>query len=1308
MILQVPAGTGRWHQRLKTQQKGTYCVHGTFSNWMMYVCAVCHPVPGTTPHVRRLFLTSVTCYSPVGCCSKKLKGGGLHYYQKSEIHAMDDDYDSSAFCRMLKMAGLPDKTIQHTLDNGVNSLFVLKIVDFQAWLKHDDSCFAVGHCEILNLVKAWAIFNESDEQDEFDDEILLNSFTRSSFLQFVRAQAQHASTFSPVSQILFPSSTPPNHGATATSCITSSFAMASPSLSSTQAFFHVFAAVRCKQKNGGHQLMGLLADYQIISIHITRPTYKHILYQAMKKLSGTFNIEELTAHNELSIALTDRKETGVMPIDPTWAHIDDECLLISPPYILFIFHLAAIERNAFTVLVSPKKPQLVIPDKLPDTLDKPNHFSNRLYNFLLDTYVQHNLSVHRDHKDKLYHLTLSIRNVLLHFYDKLKLPSGFELPSRFDHILQRSEKKPLLKTSQVLFSTMARNLFDNRTSCLCFLSSAKWSAFDCDVKSLLTILEKKIDEMANKAEKQKNHRFQENDLSHERLTNVVTLEGTNNMENEYYPLYSIVRNTPMYSPVVVTANDIDLWKPAKDDNQSLAGNRKRRHRFREKVQLKCAISCCLFLAMGRNPSLLVLWRIPNDPADRSETEAAQTHINVMKHLPKYTLEEQFRILKRKWMHVMGSNTPPGILRMIYNEVAENGRSSKNQEMDKRLLHYALSHGDPSMYPDLRAAKNGKKPQYDIFFEVADCVIENGSGAAPYRHGQLRVLSAAQAHLTSITALYDEICRCLDASNDYSVRNAPRPSKQLLRTACCPQYPSRSISKYFTCRLPITRVLLRATMRKNNIDCHYNHKLNKLLNSLIVEVNEMIYATIEASNLTNPMTENGIIFSKGMTKISIDDKATVHIGEPGYPVRTNVRAMSKGLSHLNDANTPQAMDHDYHRTSLRPSMALIIATPLQVDDSWRKGIATAVIKDGTTQHSTAVRNVVELVQQLTHMIPLDTIAMNTHQQEDLHDKVDNAPFCYALRSDGGADRHPKNALVQLAYLYFFLKMDVDLLVVLVTASDLSYVNEVEGVMPIANVALQHQAFARSRMPDNYETMFKSCNSGKALRDKIANLPNKETQDDARKAWRSSVEEARMLVVNRFSSVNYGGRPIQIHEPASDSDLNAVWKYLQSKVDHSLDPNRTTWNDLYRNNSKTVEFLQHHTRSGRYHIEYFKCNMKECSCGKIQMPMNVWKTLAGRPRFLPFPMPAAEDGDEYLSYDLVKDVETNGSHCPSAKIKNVQGSPLKRSAVKTVSGNHDGTRKNLFTQKNVRHIINCVECGKIRLVLLSLLLELIGLN
>jgi len=133
----------------------------------------------------------------------------------------------------------------------------------------------------------------------------------------------------------------PNHETTTESCITSSLAM--PSVSISQAFFHVFVAVRCKQRNGGNQMKGMLPEYQIISINIRKPTYRQILYQAIGKLDGKINIDEQLASNSISIALTDKEEPGVDPIDPTHANIDDECLLVSPPYVLYIFHLTAIE-----------------------------------------------------------------------------------------------------------------------------------------------------------------------------------------------------------------------------------------------------------------------------------------------------------------------------------------------------------------------------------------------------------------------------------------------------------------------------------------------------------------------------------------------------------------------------------------------------------------------------------------------------------------------------------------------------------------------------------------------------------------------------------------------------------------------------------------------------------------------------------------------------------------------------------------------------------------------------------------------------
>jgi hypothetical protein len=63
-----------------------------------------------------------------------------------------------------------------------------------------------------------------------------------------------------------------------------------------------------------------------------------------------------------------------------------------------------------------------------------------------------------------------------------------------------------------------------------------------------------------------------------------------------------------------------------------------------------------------------------------------------------------------------------------------------------------------------------------------------------------------------------------------------------------------------------------------------------------------------------------------------------------------------------------------------------------------------------------------------------------------------PFVLVQRSDGGADRNPKNASVIVALIHTFLQLNLDALVAMVTAADISYVNEVEGVMPVASLAL----------------------------------------------------------------------------------------------------------------------------------------------------------------------------------------------------------------------------------------------------------------
>jgi len=66
-----------------------------------------------------------------------------------------------------------------------------------------------------------------------------------------------------------------------------------------------------------------------------------------------------------------------------------------------------------------------------------------------------------------------------------------------------------------------------------------------------------------------------------------------------------------------------------------------------------------------------------------------------------------------------------------------------------------------------------------------------------------------------------------------------------------------------------------------------------------------------SEAIQPLAENGFIFSKGLTKISVDDKAAIPIGEPNQPIRSNVQAMCAALTHNQSKDQPNAMDHDFH-------------------------------------------------------------------------------------------------------------------------------------------------------------------------------------------------------------------------------------------------------------------------------------------------------------------------------------------------------------------------------------------------------------
>lgn len=196
------------------------------------------------------------------------------------------------------------------------------------------------------------------------------------------------------------------------------------------------------------------------------------------------------------------------------------------------------------------------------------------------------------------------------------------------------------------------------------------------------------------------------------------------------------------------------------------------------------------------------------------------------------------------------------------------------------------------------------------------------------------------------------------SNDPTIRDAGVPSIAMFRLSCCPQQESEMIAKRYSGRFKIKCKIPQATMRKHNIDAYYNHMLNRYCNSWIVEINGAIYRLHPSAS--RPLINNGHTLSKGVTKIIVDDKAAVPVGEPDLPVCSNVRKMHASLIALQDTSKPYALDHDFHRANICPSMALVIKTPESVTQSWRHGRLLCSIKESATQVSTAMRHAVELV------------------------------------------------------------------------------------------------------------------------------------------------------------------------------------------------------------------------------------------------------------------------------------------------------------------------------------------------------------
>ena len=335
--------------------------------------------------------------------------------------------------------------------------------------------------------------------------------------------------------------------------------------------------------------------------------------------------------------------------------------------------------------------------------------------------------------------------------------------------------------------------------------------------------------------------------------------------------------------------------------------------------------------------------------------------------------------------------------------------------------------------------------FDKFWEELDLyLIELNPACDDRRHGNVLHMPIA----ISVRNLCDIIEERLKSKYDEEI---DIPSKEWVRLQFSPCNPYASNSIRYTGRFEVKYAVQRRQLRKSHPDSKYVMMLQKYCK------------------------EYAVLLHRHVVLVSVDDKATVPVGEPGLPINTGVRGHR---SLVLTESFVGALDHDFHLHGVVPSVALVISIPDSPRDSFHRGQVYVSNKNKVTQPSSALRHSAELSK---------TLLTEGCAQDSL---LGSGKSILIIMSDGGPDHRLSYGSVQIALLCLFFRMNCDVLIALCSCPYQSWTNPAERMMSVLNLALQNTSLERAQMSSEQECLVKNKNNMKAVRAVFETHPSLE--------------------------------------------------------------------------------------------------------------------------------------------------------------------------------------------------------------------------
>ena len=398
----------------------------------------------------------------------------------------------------------------------------------------------------------------------------------------------------------------------------------------------------------------------------------------------------------------------------------------------------------------------------------------------------------------------------------------------------------------------------------------------------------------------------------------------------------------------------------------------------------------------------------------------------------------------------------------------------------------------------------------------------------------------------------------------------------------------------------------------------------------------------------------VLFHSYCRYVSVDDKATIPIGDPSCPLSTGVRGHNRSLVSLSGPQL-HALDHDFHVCGIIPSVAFVVDIPESSADSFFSGQPFVICKDKITQPSSALRHSTEL-----------TNTIRTHY--DTPDNCSSKPILIIV-SDGGPDHRVTFGSVKIANLCLFRALNLDMLVCVRTCPYQSWQNLAERVMSTLNLALQNVSLARSKMTDELERLISSLNTLTDVRRAI------DKQPELGEALNVSLSPVMILLGQRFGAMKLKGRSVKLGVPATESEMSEQFMHSHF-IEPSLERERLT-QDVLKSASGLQKFLKHHCHSSHYVYQLKKCTNQDCYYCKehpIRLPPEVFSKLC----FLPLPLFDASK-EHYEKFEKLY-----------GQFPDERGRPSYVPVPSEEAKEKDKSHRGIIVKAKVRGAITCEDC------------------